>query len=93
MKALIFLAALLPAVAWSQVMVMPNKGGGEIVLTARDCVYKGKTYEYFREAYAWGRDTNKIAGCWQIYDGNILVVYHDNGEPRIYPITEFKERK
>ena len=93
-KLSIFLCSLMfPMVGYSQVLVTPNTGGGEIVLTSRPCVVNKANYDQFREAYSWSPKVRRIPACWTIQDGNVLVIYLDDGQERIYPMTSFRERK
>lgn len=92
-KKLVVLVAAIPSIAVSQVMVAPNKGGGEIVITARPCVVNGKTYEQFYEAYAWSPTASKAAACWTVEDGNVVLVFIADGDQRVYPKSAFKEKK
>jgi hypothetical protein len=84
---------LAPTIAFAQVFSSPNQDGGEIVLTARDCVYNGKKYENLREAYSWSPRGRTLQACWTIKDGNVGMVYLDDGEERMYPLNMFKEKK
>jgi hypothetical protein len=93
MKKLIAAALLTPTIAMAQVFVAPNEGGGEIVITGRDCVYNNKKYESMRAAYAWSPNHSKVPACWGIQDGNIVVVYLNDGDERVYPINAFREKK
>jgi hypothetical protein len=82
-----------PAIASAQIFAAPNEGGGEIVITARPCVVDGRTFEHFREAYAWTPKVAKLKACWTVKDGNVVLVYLDDGQERIYPFNGFKEKK
>jgi hypothetical protein len=92
MKRLLLMLAF-PAAVQAQVMVTPNQGGGEIVITARPCIVDGKDYTHFREAYAWSPNASKAPACWRIEDGNVVLIYLRDGDERIYPIERFRERK
>lgn len=89
----LLLMLLIPAAVQAQVLVSPNKAGGEIVLTSRPCVVEGKNFEYFREAYSWSPTASTAPACWLIRDGNVVVVYLRDGDERIYAIESFKDRK
>lgn len=93
MKKLIATIFCLPTIANAQVFAAPNEGGGEIVITARPCVIDGRTFEHFREAYAWTPKVAKLKACWTVKDGNVVLVYLDDGQERIYPFSGFKEKK
>jgi hypothetical protein len=82
-----------PAIASAQVFATPNKGGGEIVITARPCVVNNKNYDLFKEAYAWSPQASKAQACWTISDGNVLVIFIADGDQRVYPINAFREKK
>lgn len=84
---------LVSTIANAQVFSTPNKGGGEIVITARPCIVNNKTYENFREAYAWSPITSKAAACWTIRDGTIVLIYLKDGDERVYPMESFQEKK
>lgn len=88
------LAALLlaPAIAYADVLFMPNRAGGEIVITDRPCVYQGKTFENMNEAYSWTHNFT-IRGCWRFLDGNVHILYFDDATPRVYPAQAFRLRK
>ena len=88
-----WLAALLltPVAGLAQVLYMPNQGGGEIVLTARTCTFKGKTFNALKEAYAWSNEYRKIEGCWYIQDGNVEIIF-EGGHTRVYRISDFTRR-
>jgi hypothetical protein len=93
MKKMLAALMLIPSIGWAQVFVAPNQNGGEIVLTSRPCVVNNKNFDLFREAYAWAPTTRKMNACWSIRDGNVVLIYLDDGEERIYPFSGFKERK
>lgn len=92
MKKLIAALLCLPAVAFSQVLYMKNNGGGEIVLTVRDCVYDGKKYEVVKHAYAWSPEAGKLDACWTIVDGNVHVLYFVDGTTKVYLLSDFRRR-
>ena len=76
------------------IFVMPNKGGGEIVLTGRVCKFESKTYDHLREAYSHFPD-GVLQGCWHIKDGMIEVIWNvrGNAERRMYNFNDFQQRK
>lgn len=79
--------------AQTQVFVMPNKGGGEITLTARPCVINSRTIEGLKEAYTWSPESPYQKACWTIIDGMVHVLYLDTRDRRVYPIEMFRERQ
>lgn len=93
MKKLLAVFLMAPVIANAQVFAMPNKGGGEVVITARPCVVNGKNYDLFKEAYAWSPQASKAQACWTISDGNVLVVFISDGDQRVYPFSAFQEKK
>lgn len=77
----------------AQVFVMPNKGGGEVVLTARACIVNGQNYSGAREAYTWTPEIRKIPACWEVIDGNIHVLYLDSRQIRVYRFEDFQRKE
>jgi hypothetical protein len=92
-KALATVACIFAGAAQAQVFVMPNKGGGEITLTARECVIKGKKFDQLFEAYTWTPSDAYTQACWTIVDGMVHVLYLESRNRMVYPIEAFKERK
>ena len=76
-----------------RVFVSPNKGGGEITLTDRPCIVRGKTIEDAFEAYTWTPSAPYEKGCWSIVDGMVHVLYLTSNERRVYSIDTFREKK
>jgi len=85
MKKLLLIAALAAAPAFADTWVMPNTGGGQIVLTDRKC----KGYPKLMEAYSY---TSKgyWEGCWAVIDGKVHVAWEGN-ERRVYDIADFSK--
>jgi hypothetical protein len=85
MKAL--LAVLLASVsisAWADSWAMPNKAGGEIVITTRDCPrQKG-----LLRAYNYIPGGQMQEGCWTVLDERVHVVWFD-GTKYTYPLDAF----
>lgn len=79
--------------ALTQVFVMPNKGGGEITLTARPCVISGETIDGLREAYTWSPASPHQQGCWTVVDGMVHVIYLKTRERMVYPIEHFQRKQ
>jgi hypothetical protein len=92
MKKLIMALLMFPLVASAQVLYTPNNGGGEIVLTTRPCIVKGKEYQGLKEAYSWTNRVGKLEACWTFVDGNVHVIYLSDGQVRIYPLDGFQRR-
>ena len=84
MKKLLLIAALAAAPALADTWAMPNKGGGEIVLTERSCP-NGKG---LLRVYGYLADGKAIFGCWTVLDGMVHVVW-DDGSRYTYPIENF----
>lgn len=87
---LILLAA---SAVQAQVFYLPNRGGGEIVLTARACIVNGQNYPGAREAYTWTPNSRKQQACWEIIDGNVHVIYIDTRQIHVYRIEEFQRKE
>lgn len=83
----------LAGAANAQVFYMPNKGGGEIVLTSRPCIVGGKNYTGAREAYTWTPQVQRTQACWEIIDGNVHVLYLDTHQIRVYRIEDFLRKE
>lgn len=79
--------------ALTQVFVMPNKGGGEITLTARPCVINGETVDGLKEAYTWSPDSPHQKACWAIVDGMVHVLYLRTKDRMVYPIENFQRKQ
>jgi hypothetical protein len=79
--------------AKTQVFVMPNKGGGEITLTARPCVINGETVDGLREAYTWSPASAHQQACWTIVDGMVHVLYLRSRDRMVYPIENFQRKQ
>lgn len=69
MKALIAALLLTVGSAHAQVWSMPNRAGGEIILTTKDCTVLGKTYTTLKTGYAYAASGNRLEMCWWIEDG------------------------
>lgn len=84
MKRLLLIAALAAAPAFADTWAMPNKAGGEIVLTDRNCAKSSKLLE----AYNYGQGGKIMNGCWTVFDEMVQVVWED-GTRYTYPLSEF----
>jgi len=91
MKALIALL-LIPSVAAAEAYSVPNQNGGEIVITDRPCVVNNKTIENLMEAYSWGKGP-MMKACWRVVDGDIHMIFLDDGDRMVYPIRAFKKKE
>ena len=83
MKKLFLILALVSGVAQADTWVMPNNGGGQVVLTDRAC----KGYKNLYEAYTY---TNSVflEGCWALVDGKVHVAWNNQGR-RVYEMNDF----
>ena len=75
------------------VFVLPNKGGGEITLTNRQCVIKDQNVPELREAYTWSPSSTYEKGCWTIIDGNVHILFLTTNDRRVYRIEDFREKR
>lgn len=83
MKKLLIALALVSGIAQADTWVMPNNGGGQIVLTDRKCVgYKTLYYAYTYTNQAY------FDGCWALIDGKVHVVWEKN-QRRVYNMNDF----
>ena len=83
MKKLFLILAIVSGIAQADTWVMPNNGGGQVVLTDRAC----KGYKNLYEAYTY---TNNIYidGCWALVDGKVHVAWNNQGR-RVYEMNDF----
>ena len=84
MKKLLIAVALVSCNALADTWVMPNQGGGQVVLTDRKC----KGYPGLNEAYTY---TNSVYldGCWTVIDGKVHVAWGKNQGRKVYEINDF----
>ena len=78
--------------AKAEVYVTENKSGGEIVLTDRQCTFKGEVYEGLFEAYVWSPTAPMEKGCWTMVDKMVHVVYQGKGDRRVYDPNLFRKK-
>lgn len=79
--------------ARTQIFVMPNRGGGEITLTARPCTINGERVEGLMEAYTWSPSSPHQNACWTVVDGMVHVLYLKTRERMVYPIENFQRKQ
>ena len=95
--AVLLLMLLLPRVGHTaDLLVLPNNGGGEIVLTSRRCELAGLRYNNLRAAYSRGDDGAAVDGCWAFMDGVYHVIWVGRyGQPlrRIYSVEGWEVRR
>ena len=86
MVGLLFVPCMVLADSWS----MPNKSGGEIVITDRECRHNGKSYSGLNQAYAYSNGSY-TEGCWTVQDDMIKIIWSIAGgvETRVYDPKEF----
>lgn len=88
MKSLIFaLLIALSTTAKADIFVMPNKDGGQIVLTTRTCSKEPSLLS----GYAYGKGGLTLPFCWAYFDNMVHVVY-DDGTRYIYNPELFTRR-
>ena len=72
--------------AWADSYGMPNKAGGEIVLSDRAC--SSKHGKGLLDAFNYSEGGRYEHGCWTIFDGMVHVVW-DSGGRYTYNIDSF----
>ena len=85
MKKLLLIAALVAAPAFADSWAMPNRAGGEIVLTDRKC----PGYKNLLEAYNYTDTGSMQTGCWTVVDDMVHVVWDKSGKRYAYPLESF----
>ena len=85
MKKLLLIAALVAAPAFADSWAMPNRAGGEIVLTDRKC----PGYKNLLEAYNYTDTGSMQTGCWTVVDDMVHVVWDKSGKRYTYPLESF----
>ena len=84
MKKLLICMLFISSSAMADTWVMPNNGGGQVVLTDRHCVgYKNLYYAY---TYT---DRVYLDGCWALIDGKVHVAWEKNQGRRVYNMNDF----
>ena len=91
------LAALFmaPSIALAAAMSMPNKNGGEIVITDRVCTYDNQDFQSLRHAYSYWNG-GYIEGCWLVVDEMVRIIWFRSGgghDIRMYNFSEFRTKK
>lgn len=94
MKLLIALClSFASTLAFGQTLSMPNRGGGEIVLTTEGpCVLFGTRFTDARIAFSYGPKRQALRGCWSLLDGAVYILW-DNGYLMQYDPTAFKQKE
>ena len=94
MRKLLIALLLLPSVSLAESWSMPNKNGGEIVITNRDCVVKGTNYSPLKEAFShW--NGGYLEGCWYLEDNMVKIIWQLSGggmERRAYRMEDFDRK-
>ena len=84
MNKLFLVLAIMSGMAQADTWVMPNNGGGEVVLTDRLCQgYKNLYYAYTYTPQLY------LDGCWRLMDGKVHVVWEKGGGRRVYEMNDF----
>ena len=93
MRKLLVALLMVPAVAMAESFSMPNKNGGEIVITDRTCTHNGKSYDPLKQAYSYWNG-GYLEGCWAIEDNMIKIIWLVDGKPstRMYNPNEFSRK-
>ena len=84
MKKILLIAALISAPAMADSWVMPNQGGGQVVLTDRKC----QGYKELFYAYTY-TDRVFLDGCWTLLDGKVHIAWEKRQGRRVYDISDF----
>ena len=81
------LAVLLASVSitvFADSFAIPNKAGGEIVITTTPC----PGYKSLMEAYNYTPGGKMQMGCWAVLEGQVQIVWNDKTR-YVYPIDSF----
>lgn len=84
MKKLLIALALISGIAQADTWVMPNNGGGQVVLTDRVC----EGYKSLHQAYTY-TDKVYLSGCWTVMDGKVHIAWDKNQGRRVYELENF----
>ena len=77
---MLFVSSSVIADTW----VMPNQGGGQVVLTDRKCQgYKSLFYAYTYTENVF------LDGCWTVLDNKVHVVWDKKQGRRVYNLNDF----
>ena len=84
MNKLFLILAIVSQTVLADTWVMPNNGGGQVVLTDREC----KGHKGLYEAYTY---TNQVYmdGCWALIDGKVHVAWGKGQGRRVYEMNDF----
>ena len=93
MKKLLVALLMVPTIALAESFSMPNKNGGEIVITDRICTRNGKSYDPLKQAYSYWNG-GYLEGCWTLEDNMVKIIWMTTGDPsiRMYNITDFTRK-
>ncbi len=84
MKKLLLALLLVSGSVMADTWVMPNNGGGQVVLTDRLC--KGYKSIYYAYSYT---DKVYLDGCWGLVDGKVHVAWEKGQGRRVYNMNDF----
>lgn len=94
MKKLLATLLFVPCIALAEAWSLPNKSGGEIVISDRECRYNGKSYAPLRQAYSYWNG-GYLEGCWTVEDGMVKIIWKNNdgsADTRVYPLNQFTQK-
>ena len=92
MKKLAFaVLSMLSVNTFADSFFMPNKDGGEIVITTNACIVGKEEIKGALEAYAFSPSAF-VKGCWFIKEGDVMVIY-ETGETRVYKMEQFQVKQ
>lgn len=81
------LAFMQSAIATADSWAIPNKNGGEIVVTDRKC----SDHKNLLQAYNYGNGGKYMEGCWALIDDMVHVAWSD-GSRYTYPLDAFYKK-
>ena len=84
MKKLLICMLFISSSAMADTWVMPNQGGGQVVLTDRKCQgYKSLFYAYTYTENVF------LDGCWTLLDGKVHIAWDKRQGRRVYNLNDF----